>query len=102
MGPDIFDVLFGTKHPSDIGPENTNHYIPNIIISTCIVLFLQYLYKQPRYTETMFIMFHTFMALCTLFLAISSYFLYIYELEEKLDKTIERATFALKKAIINP
>jgi hypothetical protein len=45
FGPDVCDVLFGTKHNSEDCVENTNHYIPNIIIITGIVLILQYLCK---------------------------------------------------------
>ena len=43
FGPDICDILFGTKHSSEDCVENTKHYIPNILIITGIVLILQYL-----------------------------------------------------------
>lgn len=45
FGPDVCDVLFGTKHNSEDCVENTNHYIPNIIIITGIVMILKYLCK---------------------------------------------------------
>ena len=46
LGPDVCDVLFGTKSPNDIDVENTNHYIPNVIILTILVLALQYICKN--------------------------------------------------------
>jgi hypothetical protein len=39
-GPDLCDILFGTKHPDDT-IENTNHYIPNVIIITLCILWLK-------------------------------------------------------------
>jgi hypothetical protein len=41
IGPDFCDVMFGTKHPED-DIENTNHYIPNVIIITLCILWLKY------------------------------------------------------------
>jgi hypothetical protein len=46
IGPDVCDIMFHSKHPTDTCPENTNHYIPNIIIGTIVVLIIQYLYKN--------------------------------------------------------
>ena len=47
-GPDICDIMFGTKHPDDIEVENTNHYIPNIIVVTiCILLLKRMCLKEP-------------------------------------------------------
>lgn len=48
LGPDVCDILFGTKNPKDNYVENTNHYIPNIIISFIIVLFLKYLWNNDE------------------------------------------------------
>jgi hypothetical protein len=39
-GPDLCDIMFGTKHPDD-AIENTDHYIPNVIIMTICILFLK-------------------------------------------------------------
>ena len=41
IGPDICDIIFGTKHPDSTEVENTNHYIPNVIIITICILLLQ-------------------------------------------------------------
>ena len=46
FGPDVCDVLFGTKHYSEDCVENTNHYIPNILVITGIVMILKYLCKN--------------------------------------------------------
>lgn len=46
IGPDVCDVLFNTKNPKDTHVENTNHYIPNIIVGTIIVLIIQFFYNK--------------------------------------------------------
>jgi hypothetical protein len=43
MGPDICDIIFNTKHDNENNIENMNHYIPNILFSLLIVLFLKYI-----------------------------------------------------------
>jgi hypothetical protein len=40
-GPDMYDVIFKTKNKKNKSIENTNHYLPNIIIILCILLFLK-------------------------------------------------------------
>jgi hypothetical protein len=44
-GPDICDIVFKTKYPID-GIENTDHYLPNIIIGTVIALACKYFYTN--------------------------------------------------------
>jgi len=45
--PDICDLVFNTKHnPSDI--ENTDHWIPNIIFVTILVLIIKNFYRNYR------------------------------------------------------
>lgn len=46
IGPDICDVLFGTKNKKDKCVEDISHYIPNTIIACFIILGLQYLWKK--------------------------------------------------------
>ena len=56
MGPDICDIMFGTKNetmPANEYLENTDHYIFNIIIVMIIVLILQALYSNDNYKELM-------------------------------------------------
>ena len=43
IGPDICDLIFNTKHDYVNNIENTQHYIPNIILSLLAVLLLKYL-----------------------------------------------------------
>ena len=40
-GPDILDVIFKTKHPSENKVENINHSIINIIVSAIVVLIIK-------------------------------------------------------------
>ena len=43
--PDICDLIFNTKHnPSDV--ENTDHWLPNIVAVTLIVLFTKQFYRN--------------------------------------------------------
>lgn len=49
-GPDICDIIFKTKYPTD-GIENTDHYIPNIIVSTIIALACKYFYNNSNKKE---------------------------------------------------
>jgi len=46
MGPDICDIIFNTKYKPELGLENTDHYIPNIIASTIIVKISQFLWNH--------------------------------------------------------
>jgi hypothetical protein len=40
-GPDIMDILMGTKYDPENNLENTDHYIPNIILGTLIALYVK-------------------------------------------------------------
>jgi len=40
-GPDLLDIIFETKHPSESKVENTDHYINNIILFTLVVLVIK-------------------------------------------------------------
>lgn len=79
IGPDIFDVLFGTKHPTETCVENTNHYIPNIIIGTFITLAAKYLYNNNEtvrnWTPTILFIFFT---LTLTFAGLSSIYVYFF------------------------
>ena len=46
-GPDICDIIFKTKYPLN-GVENTDHYIPNIIIATIISYFFKIYYLNSN------------------------------------------------------
>jgi hypothetical protein len=39
IGPDVCDILFQTKHGE---PEDTSHYVPNIIAATTVVLLIKH------------------------------------------------------------
>ena len=49
-GPDICDIIFKTKYPID-SIENTDHYIPNIIVSTIIALLCKFIYTTSNYKQ---------------------------------------------------
>jgi cbb3-type cytochrome oxidase subunit 3 len=76
VGPDICDIIYNTKNPSDITVENTDHYIPNIIIATIIILILQYYWKIEDNKQTMLYIFSTILLVFLLFLIIISIYLW--------------------------
>jgi hypothetical protein len=41
MGPDICDILFNTKYDVENSIENTDHYMPNIVICLIVTLLLK-------------------------------------------------------------
>jgi hypothetical protein len=49
-GPDICDIIFKTKYPAN-GIENTDHYIPNIIVATVVTYFFRYFYEKTKYKK---------------------------------------------------
>ena len=77
IGPDICDIAFNTKHPDDKEVENTNHYIPNIILSTIFILFMKYLCINENIRDLLLKIFSLIMLLIFLFILISSIYLYI-------------------------
>lgn len=77
IGPDICDIAFGTKNPNNKEVENTNHYIPNIIISTIFILFVKYLCINKNIKDYLLNLFFIMMTIIILFLLISSIYLYV-------------------------
>jgi hypothetical protein len=77
IGPDVCDVMFGSKNPENDSCEITNHYIPNIIIITFILLFLQYICKKNDYIKNIFIYSSiSFLIISYIFLILSSIYLH--------------------------
>ena len=79
FGPDICDVLFGTKHSIEDCVENTNHYIPNILIITGIVMILKYLCKTEWVKDALVLGVINILSLGIILLFISSIILWHLE-----------------------
>lgn len=90
FGPDICDVMFGTKHSSEDCVENTNHYIPNILIITCIVMILKYICKTEWVKDTMLVWLITFLSLGIVLLFFSSIILWYLECKKYGNKIENR------------
>ena len=88
FGPDVCDVMFGTKHTSEDRVENTNHYIPNIIIITFIVLILKYVCRTEWVKDSLLIGLITLLSSGILILFFSSIILWYLECK-KYDNKIE-------------
>lgn len=98
IGPDICDIAFNTKHANNTEVENTNHYIPNVIVTTILVLLLKYLYSNETIKPILIQCFTWFISFCIVFISISSCYLYFtynppkntpIEKEEKEEKDEE-------------
>jgi hypothetical protein len=77
FGPDICDIMFGTKHPDNTEVENTNHYIPNIIIITICILLLKRMCLNETF-NTLFVKYYTYLlASCFIIYMGFSCFLYL-------------------------
>jgi hypothetical protein len=76
IGPDICDVAFGTKNNINKEVENTNHYIPNLILSSIFILFIKYLCTNENIKFYLSNAFVIIMTLIISFLSASSIYLY--------------------------
>ena len=76
IGPDICDIIYGTKHPSEAKVENTDHYIPNIIFASIIVLILQYFWKNDTNKKYMLFTLTSFILSSFIFLITTSFVLW--------------------------
>lgn len=75
IGPDILDIIFETKHHSEETVENTNHYIPNIIISFLFVFFLKYLWNIDNNKKIMLLLLNYFLLISFSILIFTSIYL---------------------------
>ena len=76
LGPDFCDIMFGTKNYKDTSVENTNHYIPNVIIITFIILLLKYCCSNTFFKK--FLLKTTIMLLISSFIFLLASTLYVY------------------------
>jgi len=77
IGPDICDILFGTKHEVESGVENTDHYIPNIIFITICVFLMKYYWKNEVNKEAYIVIFGVMFCICVILLLETNCVLYI-------------------------
>jgi hypothetical protein len=47
-GPDICDIVFNTKYPEN-DVENTDHYIPNILVATVLTYLFRHFYERTEH-----------------------------------------------------
>ena len=90
FGPDVCDVMFGTKHSSEDCVENTNHYIPNIIVITGIVLILKYVSRTEWVKDSLLVGLVTLLSLGIILLFFSSIILWYLECKKYNNKIENR------------
>jgi len=76
IGPDICDIAFNTKNCKNTEVENTNHYIPNLILITVFILLLKHLSTDDKIKDVMIRLLIVFMVFSILVVSISSVYLY--------------------------
>ena len=86
LGPDIADIVFGTKHDPDHDIENTDHTIPNIIFALISVLCLKRLAKYKWFDY----LFGFTYGIVVCILVFASAYLYLQETREYLDRDLEK------------
>ena len=93
IGPDVCDIFFNSKHQSNTEVENTNHYIPNIILGTIVVLAVKYLYEtNPIVKEKLPMIVIIFLLTSLLFLWIASVYLWWCSEKQKVYKLVSYYT----------
>jgi len=90
IGPDICDVAFNTKHPTNTDVEDTTHYIPNIVIITIFICILKYLCSNNKIKDILLHIYIVFSIFCVLFISISSVYLYFYYDNKQADVNGEK------------
>ena len=90
IGPDICDILFGTKHPENTTVENTDHQIPNLCIMMLVVLCVKYIYSLNHLLQwIMRGIMHGFLVSAFLCVVLMSIYLMVYYKKKDREK-IER------------
>jgi len=82
MGPDICDIIGGTKNenmPTNEYIENTDHYILNIIVGAIIVLIIQNLYSNDNYKEIMHSIANYSLSTAAILILIITTYIYIHD-----------------------
>lgn len=86
MGPDICDIIGGTKNenmPANEYIENTDHYIFNIIAGAIIVLIIQNLYSNDNYKEIMHSIANYSLSTAAILIFIITSYIYIHDKPEQ-------------------
>jgi hypothetical protein len=89
MGPDICDIICGTKNenmPANEYIENTDHYIFNIIASAIIVLIIQHLYSNDNYKEIMNSIANYSLSTAAILIFIITTYIYIHDDGKKVEQ----------------
>jgi hypothetical protein len=86
LGPDICDIIFGTKYEIKNTIENTDHYIPNILISFLIIYLTIQIYKNSNSKNIFkYTFFYTYL-FSLIILFFSNIYIFTYIFHKKLKK----------------
>ena len=92
MGPDICDIIGGTKNPKNKGTdeyiEDTAHYIPNIIGCTIAILAAKFFYKNTACAMVMDTISWGLIAVVSIIVAFVNTYLYLFYRDGKIQFTL--------------
>jgi hypothetical protein len=91
IGPDISDIILGTKFNPDVDLENTDHYIFNIIGSTILVLLLKFMFKRNPFLKYLFCIFYVIGVILLIF-----YSVILFNID--FDNYIEKNLYSFKNS----
>lgn len=77
LGPDCCDIFFGTKYNIGNELENTDHYIPNIVLGTGLIIFMKYVWNNSKNKEAYIVIFGVVFCICVILLFETTCVLYI-------------------------
>jgi hypothetical protein len=90
IGPDICDLIFNTKHDCVNNIENTQHYIPNIILSLLAVLVLKYLNNIINDNILISNMLILIYFILYVLLGLGTYIIVFYDIDKYFDENFKK------------
>jgi hypothetical protein len=87
IGPDIADIILGTKLNPETDLENTDHYILNITLSTIIVLILKVLFNKLPFLNHVFFITYLIGLTILIFYTID---LFIKDTDKHIEKELQQ------------
>jgi hypothetical protein len=87
IGPDIADIVLGTKLNPETDLENTDHYIFNITLSTVIVLILKFLFNKIPVLNYAFFIIYLIGLVILIFYTID---LFIKDTDKHIEKELQQ------------
>jgi len=86
IGPDIADIMLGTKSDPNTDLENTDHYVFNITLSTFVVLLLKFLFNKIPFLNYLFFISYLIGLIILIYFTID---LFIKDMDDYIKKEVD-------------